>query len=139
MPDRQITGTWRLTSICFEFADTGERVDMYGADPLGFLVLTESGRMIAVVTSANRAPPQTEADTAALFQSMMAYTGEYRIDADRFITSVDVAWHPAWSGTEQTRFFELGENDTLFLTTSQLTHPLFPGRLGRGVISWCRG
>jgi hypothetical protein len=139
MPDGQITGTWRLTSIRFEYADTGEQIDMYGANPLGFLVLTEDGRMMALVTSADRAPPSTDADTAALFQSMMAYTGEYRIEADRFVTSIDVAWHPAWNGTEQTRFFELGDNGTLLLTTPPQTHPLFPGHIGRGVISWCRG
>lgn len=138
MPDAKMTGTWRLTSICFEFADTGERVDMYGANPLGFLVLTEDGRFIGLVTAANRALPQTEADSAALFRSMMAYTGEYRIDGDRFITNVDVAWHPAWNGTEQTRFFTLS-GDTLSITTPQQTHPLFPDRVGRGVLGWRRG
>jgi hypothetical protein len=132
-----LLGTWRLASIRFEDADTEERVDMYGADPLGFLILTETGRMMVVVTARDRALPKIEADTAELFGSMMAYTGEYRIeDGDRFITAVDVAWHPAWNRTEQTRYFEI-QGDILSLSTSIQTHPLFPGRTGRGIITWC--
>ena len=134
----QMIGTWKLVSVQFEAADTGECVDMYGERPLGFLILTEDGRMMAIVTAGGRAPPKDEAASVALFESMMAYSGKYRVEgADRFITAVDVAWHPAWHGTEQTRFFEL-DGDMLTITTAQQTHPMFPGRMGRGVLGWRR-
>jgi hypothetical protein len=35
----RLIGTWRLISIQFELADTGERFDLYGPHPLGFLIL----------------------------------------------------------------------------------------------------
>ena len=134
----QLVGTWQLMSARFELADTGECGDAYGPNPLGSLILTDNGRMMAIVTSAARAPPKDEAGRAALFESMMAYSGKYRIEGeDTFITTVDLAWHPAWNGTEQTRFFQLDGN-TLSITTAQLTHPLFPGRMARGVLVWRR-
>lgn len=65
---------------------------------------------------------------------MMAYSGKYRVEGeDKFITSVDLLWHPAWNGTEQTRFFKL-DNDMLSITTAEQTHPLFANRVGRGVL-----
>ena len=38
---------------------------------------------------------------------MVAYTGIYRVEGDKWITKVDVAANPAWVGTEQTRFFRV--------------------------------
>jgi Lipocalin-like domain len=112
-----VVGTWQLVSIQFEFADTSECVDVYGPHPSGYLILTDGGRLMGIVTAADRAPPRTDADRAALFESMMAYSGMYRIEGeDKFITAVDLAWHPAWSG-EQTRFFAL-DGDTLSITTA---------------------
>ncbi len=132
-----VVGTWQLLSIQFEFADTGECVDVYGPDPSGFLILTNGRRLMGIVTAAGRAIPKTEADRADLFESMMAYSGKYRVEGEnKFVTAVDVAWHPAWSG-EQTRFFAL-EGDVLSITTPQQTVPLFPGRPGRGVLRWRR-
>ena len=131
---RQLIGTWQLVSIQFELADTGECVDMYGPNPSGFVILTDGGRFMGIVTSADRAPPTNEADRAALFETMMAYSGRYRVEGEnKFITAVDIAWHPAWNGTEQTRLFKLS-GDTLSIATAQQTHPLFPGRMGRGVL-----
>lgn len=133
----KVVGAWQLLSIQFELADTGECVDMYGPNPSGFLILTDGGRMIGIVTSADRVPPKDAADRTALFDSMMAYSGKYRVEGeDKFITVVDIAWHPAWNG-EQVRFFKL-DGDILSITTARQTHPLFPGRMGRGVLRWRR-
>ena len=130
-----LIGVWQRLSIQAEFADSGEIVDVYGPRPTGFLILTDGGRMMAVVTAGDRAPP--DADRAALFENMMSYTGNYRLEGDKFITKVDVAWHPAWNGTEQPRFFQL-DGEVLSLTTPRQTHPRFPGRSLRGVMTWRR-
>lgn len=66
---------------------------------------------------------------------MMAYTGDCRIEGDdKFITRVDLAWHPAWNGTEQVRFFKL-DGDTLSIITAQQPNPMLAGRMGRGIIA----
>lgn len=68
----------------------------------------------------------------------MAYSGRYRVQGDDcFITDVDVAWHPSWLGTEQTRYFKI-ERDTLWIITAPQRHPKYPGRTVRGVLTWRR-
>ena len=133
-----LIGTWKLKAIQFEPADTGERIDMFGPNPSGYLIHTDEGRMIAILMRSDRVPPKEDADGAALFKSMMAYTGNCRTEGeDKYICNVDFAWHPSWNGTEQNRFFKL-DGDTLAITTGQQTHPMFPGRMGRGIITWTR-
>ncbi len=130
-------GVWKLISLQFVATDTGERADMYGADPLGYIILTPDRRMMTVITSRDRAASDTETGDAALFRSMMAYSGPFRIEGDQFITTVDVAWHPSWLGTEQARTFRI-EGDILSITTAEVLHPMFPGREGRGHLKWQR-
>src|ERR1700692_3607966 len=69
----------------------------------GYLVITDD-RMMSILTSRER----TDKDAAALFETMMAYSGSCRIeDEARLVIKVDAAWHPAWVGSEQLRFFNV--------------------------------
>lgn len=137
MEQTKLSGTWRLVSLQFEFADTRECADMYGTEPLGYLIITQDRRMMTIITSQGRTPPRGDDEAAKLFESMMAYSGPYRVEGDQFITSVEVAWHPAWVGTEQARFYAVA-GDTLSIVTAQIQHPMFPGRTGRGALKWHR-
>lgn len=111
---------------------------MYGAAPLGYLFITPDKRMITVITSNDRVPSDSESGDAALFKSMMAYSGPFRIEGDdQFITEVEVSWHPGWLGTEQARSFSVA-GDILSIMTVETLHPMFPGRKGRGVLKWRR-
>jgi hypothetical protein len=131
-----LVGTWKLVSLKFEIGDTGESGDIYGPDPLGYLILTDNGRMMAVLTSADRAMPKEDADYAAIFRSTLAYSGRYRIEGDdQFVTTVDVAWNPEWIGSEQVRFFNV-DGDALSIRTAPVPHPMFPGKIGVGVLIW---
>ena len=56
---------------------------------------------------------------------MIAYTGWYRCTGDQFITTVDVSWNAAWTGTEQRRFYTL-DGDRLDIFTGWLPHPAHP-------------
>ena len=134
----ELFGIWKLVSLKFVVTDTGESGDMYGVDPLGYLFITPDKRMMTVITSRDRSPSQSESGDAALFRSMMAYTGRFRTEGeDQFITEVEVSWHPAWVGTEQARTFSI-DGDILSITTAEVLHPMFPDRKGRGVIKWQR-
>jgi len=99
-------------------------------DPLGHMVITDD-RMMSILTSRER----IDKDAAALFETMMAYSGSCRIEDEvRLVIKVDAAWHPAWVGSEQLRFFNV-DGDTLSITTAWQTHPKFPGRMARGVLT----
>jgi Lipocalin-like domain len=128
-----IVGTWKVVSFQFEFEGTDERRDVYDEHPAGFIIITAEGRMMTVVTAGVRAP---DAAPSALFDSMTAYSGRYRLQGDDcFVTTVDSARHPAWVGTEQTCFFKR-DGDTLSITSPLQQHPKFPERRIRGVIVW---
>jgi hypothetical protein len=88
-------------------------------------------RMMSILTSRER----TDKDAAALFETMMAYSGSCRTEDEvRPVIKVDAAWHPAWGGSEQIRFFNVN-GDTLSITTAWQTHPKFLGRMARGVLT----
>lgn len=58
--------------------------------------------------------------------TLVAYTGTYRVEGDKWITSVEVAWNPAWVGTEQSQSFKV-EGDRLQVLTPWLGY----AQLGR--------
>jgi hypothetical protein len=119
-------GTWSLLSCDTEYQDTGAREAYFGAaPPKGYLILTPQGRMTALLVGGDRAPGQTAEEQAALFRTMIAYAGRYRFDGNKFITTVDVSWNEAWTGTEQVRFFTLS-GDRLDIVTAWLPHPTDP-------------
>ena len=133
----RLVGSWRLVSLGVTYTDTQERLELYGPHPEGFMVLSGNGRIMFLFARADRQPPRTDADRAALFNAMTAYTGHVRIEAeDRFVTTVDVAWDPGWTG-EQTRYFTL-DGDRLMIRSPAQLHPQSAGRLFIGDLVWER-
>lgn len=120
----------------FVFDDNGERIDPYGPHPDGVIVLTAQGRMAGIITPGAEAQ-RAITDAATLLRNMLAYSGPYRIEGDKFVTNVDIAWHPSWIGTEQVRFFRVA-GDRLTITTPPQTLPRYGNRLGRAVLEWRR-
>lgn len=102
-----LVGTWKLMSFDMELQATGEHIQPMGKMPTGYLSFTGDGRMAVVITGEGRKPGTSEADRAALFSSLIAYTGSYRVEGDKWITSVDASWNPAWVGTEQPRTYKI--------------------------------
>ena len=140
MDDREtgLHGSWRLLSFETEFRDSGERIRPWGDDPKGNLVFGADGRMMVLVTARVREPGTSEAQALALFRTMMAYTGRYRVEGDRFVTTIDACWNEAWNGSEQERFFAL-EGDALAVSTAWMPNPLVPGSpMARGILRLAR-
>ena len=133
----QLIGVWKLQTFELEFQDTGERIEPFGAHPNGYGIFTREGRTIAVLTAEGRAAPRTDADRAAAFKDMIAYTGIYRIEGDHWITRVDTSWNESWVGTDQIRFFQL-DGDTLSVTSNFRPSPNYDGRIARGHIKFVR-
>jgi hypothetical protein len=132
----ELIGAWTLASMQFVFDDNGERVEIYGPHPAGVIVLTAQGRMVGIIT-AGAETQRANTDATALLRGMLAYSGPYRIEGDKFITSVDIAWHPSWIGTEQVRFFRVA-GDRLTITTAPQTLSRHGDRMGRGILEWRR-
>jgi hypothetical protein len=133
----RLLGNWRLVSYVTEDVETKQRNNVYGERPTGFIGFTPAGRFFAVVSADGRKPPQTTDEQAAAFRSMIAYTGQYRLDGERFITKVDVAWNEAWTGTEQVRFWRV-DGDRLFITSAPIPNPNVPGGRMIGILEWAR-
>lgn len=115
-----LVGTWRLVSFQMELQGTGEKIYPMGKAPSGYLSFQPDGRTAVVLTGEGRRPATSEAERSALFNTLVAYTGSYRIEGDKWITKVDAAWNPGWVGTEQPRTFRIA-GDTLHEET-----PWFP-------------
>ena len=140
MTDREteLQGCWRLISFNTELQDSNERIQLWGADPNGYLIFGSDGRMMVLITAKARPPGNTDEKVVTLFRTMMAYSGRYRINEDRFITKVDASWNEAWNGSEQERFYKL-DGDALHVSTAWMPNPLVPGNpLGRGILSFRR-
>lgn len=134
--DHAIVGVWRI--VAHEtILDDGETIRQFGDAPRGRLILTDTGHMMGFVTASDRTPGHTDELQADLHRSMIAYSGTYRVEGDRFIVAVDLSWHALWEGTEQTRTFQI-EGDRLQIVSASGPSPFRPGRTGRSQLSWLR-
>ena len=68
---------------------------------------------------------------------MTAYSGQYRLEGDKWITAVDVAWNPGWIGTDQVRFYKL-DGDRLVVSTPWGSSPALAGKTTRVFVTWTR-
>jgi hypothetical protein len=133
----QIVGNWKLVSVLYEDAQTKERTPVLGAHPRGYQIATASGRWLALVTAEGRKVPTTDEERATALRSMIAYTGNYRVEDGKVITKVEAAWNEAWVGTEQVRAFRF-DGDYLHLESPPQPHPNIGGRVVRIIVTWLR-
>lgn len=103
----KVVGLWKLVSYEVEVQTTGETAPVMGQHPAGYVNFSPDGRVFFILTGEGRTPPKSDRDRANLLGTLIAYTGVYRVEGDRWITKVDVAWNPEWIGTEQSRFFKI--------------------------------
>jgi hypothetical protein len=135
-----LIGTWKLESVVREVSGTGERFDIWGAHPDGYLSYSKDGRMYFIGVAAVRIKPEevvpSDAEAAQLHKSMAAYAGTYSVEGDKVVHHVDISWNNAWTGTDQVRFFTL-EGDTLTIKSAP-NKSWIDGREGVGILVWKR-
>lgn len=132
-----LLGNWKLISFYTEDTQTKERTNTYGEHPTGAIGFTPAGRFFAFATADKRKPATTAEDQAAAFKTMIAYTGKWSVDGDKFVTKVDVAWNPGLVGSEQVRFWKIVDGK-LHITTAPLPNPNAPGHTLIGTLVWER-
>src|SRR5262245_1393637 len=108
MSEKNIFGTWRLIAATAVDKDGNKIRDPYGPTPMGRIVLSETGRMMVMVCDGRTTMPD------GMKRGHQFYGGNYRIEGDRLITSVDVAIMAERIGGEQKRRF-LFRGDDLVL------------------------
>jgi Lipocalin-like domain len=102
--EQELYGTWKLASMQRRIVDTGQTLDAFGPNPRGFLMYSEGGRMIVLLTMSSRPKPDsiekmTDQQRADLLRSMVAYTGTYKFDGKSVEHHIDIAWNEVWNGT----------------------------------------
>ena len=135
--DQNLVGTWKLSSCYMEDAATKEKTLAWGEHPNGYLVVTPAGRWIVIQTAQGRAIAKDDVDRAAAFRSMLAYSGMFRVEANKITIKVDISWDESWIGTEQVRLFKI-EGNKLHVEALPQPYANFGGKIMRGILIWER-
>jgi hypothetical protein len=99
-PD-QVYGTWRLVEANAVASDGSEIRKPYGPTPMGRLVLTETGRMMAVICDGRPSLPEGEARAYA------SYCGNFVVAESKLTTTIDAAALIERVGDHEVRRLEL--------------------------------
>jgi hypothetical protein len=121
----KLLGIWKLVSFEVEIQATGQKEPVWGQKPTGYVIFSPEGRAFFILTGEGRKPAKTAQERANLLNSLISYTGMYRIEGNKWITKVDVAWSPEFVDTEQARFFKI-DGDRLQVLTTWIIHPNWP-------------
>ena len=102
-----IVGTWRLVRAEALDANGKPQPTPYGGAPVGRVMFTSSGRMMAMTGDGRQqvGPGQV--------REYNTYAGTYTFNGKRLITRVDSCSNPAYMGTEQVR--EVGREGGLMV------------------------
>jgi hypothetical protein len=135
---KQLIGTWKLVSWVTQVIGEDSR-EPYGPNPKGRLVITSEGHWIVIITAADRRAAKTTDEKASLLDSMLAYSGKYRIDGNKITTRCDMSSNEIYIGAnqDQTRFFTV-EGDKLDIRTPEIASAVLPGKKIVGTLSFER-
>jgi len=101
---QSLVGTYKMVSQVIDVE--GAVTENMGKVPRGYLVFTPT-RATAFYTAESRQAGTSEAEKAALFDTLGGWSGRYRTEANRLIVSVDISWVEIWNGKDQVRHYEI--------------------------------
>jgi hypothetical protein len=133
---RLLAGSWKLNSWTIQIIG-GDVTEPFGPNPKGRAVFTPDGYVTFVIVAANRKPAANDEESAALLKTLLAYTGKFTIDGDKFTTKVDMSGNELLTGQDQVRFFKL-DGDKLTIRTAEQVSSVFPGKRVVGTLAWGR-
>ena len=97
---QSLVGTYRLVSIDREL--DGKLQPQPAKPRHGYLLITQQ-TFAVFYTDGDRKYGTSDREKAALWETLTAVAGTYRVEGSRIIVSVDTAWNEIYVGTEQTR------------------------------------
>jgi hypothetical protein len=108
---QQIQGSWILVSFYNE--QDGKKIDMYGSNPRGSMILTPDGRFSSITMraslpkfAANNRMKGTPEENQAVVQGSHAYYGSYAVASEKEQTvnlRIEGSTLPNWDGQDQKR------------------------------------
>ncbi|MGF7129536.1 hypothetical protein P3T40_001003 [Paraburkholderia sp. EB58] len=135
-----LLGTWKLQSFTDEDVATGQKADLFGAHPSGYLHYGPDGRMYAILLKEGRKAPDTliptDAERVDLYSGLIAYAGTYSIEGDLISHHIDASWNQLWTGTTQVRQIRIDGN-SLYIKTLPARNPL-TGKESSAVLVWIK-
>ena len=109
-----------------------------GQNPTGYAVFNTDGRVFLLITGDARKPAKTAQERAELFTTLIAYTGTYRVEADKWTTKVEVSWLPEWVGTDQVRTLTV-DGERLTVMSPWRVNPNWPDKgMTRSIVTFAR-
>ena len=124
MGQQSLVGTYKLVSLVVEIDGTPR--EPMGKAPHGYLMITPT-RFMIFFTSENRKFGTSEAEKAALFDTLVGFAGTYRIEGDKFINTDDVSWTENMNGKTITQRWQLSGN-RLTLAEGPVPWPIDPSK-----------
>jgi hypothetical protein len=133
-------GTWKLQSFTTEDPATGQKTDLFGAHPSGYLSYGPDCRMYGILVKEGQKAPTdlvpTDAERVDLYSGFISYAGTYSIEGDRVSHHIDASWNQSWTGTTQVRQFRI-DGKYLYIKTLPAKNPL-TGKESTSVLVWVK-
>lgn len=133
-------GTWVLLSMETEDLETGQKQNLLGAHPSGYLSYGVDCRMSAVLVKESREGPTglvaTDPQSIDLYRGLIAYAGSYTIDGYRISHHIEASWNQVWTGTTQVSQFNI-DGKSLYIRTGPGKSPM-TGRQSSTVFIWTK-
>jgi len=107
LAQQSLVGTYKLVSVTRIIDGTPEPKPK--KPPHGYMIVTPK-HYIVFFTGGDRKYGASDKEKAALWDSMTAYSGVYRLEGNKIIVSVDISWNEIYNGTEQARDLEMQGN-----------------------------
>jgi hypothetical protein len=133
-------GTWVLLSMETEDLETGDKLNLLGLHPSGYLSYGPDCRMSAILVKESRPGPAasvaSDPESIELYRGMIAYAGSYSVDGFTITEHIQTSWNQAWTGTSQVSQFRI-DGTSLYVRAAPGKSPM-TGRQSATVFIWTR-
>lgn len=119
-------GTYKVASMTAE-VDGSAPQEIFGKAPRGFAMFTPT-RVTFLITAEGRKFGRSVEERAALWDTLAAYSGTYRLEGGRFLVAVDVSANEIWNGSTQVRNWQL-DGSRLTITTERAPYSRDPSKM----------
>lgn len=124
LQNNSLIGIWKLISATAITADGTVTPDMYGANPIGYIIYTSDGHMMVMFSRGDRLPLSQEVrsplsseiqslpieELAQAFTTFNAYAGTYTLSGNTVTHHIEIASIPNRVDTTLVRTFTMSES-----------------------------